>query len=305
MEKSNKFNVLLHEISSGLPRNDLESLVDICGIEESRKDEIKSGHKLFNFLRQDGRIEKDNVSFLIEILNTIKRRDLVHHVEKYQGLDTTVSDDAESPIEDVISETNQASSQLNQERSNSVLKDVSETTFLEDRRGSNRSTTRKGANRSECCVVYWPCLEASCYKIHLCYVVLIVLFLLAITVTSVLWYADVPEVSEQLKAKRSAAKGGKFILLGLVCLFPILCIIVYYCRKRYKKDHHDADVFFLNPAIPSASIPGPSDIPMTRDVSPSSPVVLDVNPKGDADCENDIGGFVRFNPTAGDTDPIL
>ena len=301
-----KFNILLHQISRDLHPNDLESLIYICKIEESRKANITSGHHLFTLLRHDCRISEDNVAYLKEILKTINRRDLVHLVQTFEGLETSDSDENDI-LEPTSSKEMNPISKPNQ-RDNRVVKSIESSSALYGDScvvkilPRQESTHNEGTNLIPCCTVNWFCLKMTCYKIHFCYVILIVLFLLAIIVVSLSWYANVPKVSEHLNAERSVYDSGKFVIIALIVTFPIFLLIVFFARKYWKKRR--------DTTVTSAPVQGVAM--MTRNEDPVQPVVGQINPNCERettietnDEQRTSGSNVENNLTTGDTDPIL
>lgn len=305
-----KFNKLLHQISSALDPKDLENLIHICRIEESRRAAITSGHHLFDHLRHDCRISEDNVVYLKKILNTIKRRDLVHRVERFEGLETAdsggivveadpIPEPTTSPKMNPLPKPNQP------DNFNRGFVVEGSSAMWGDTDRNVQILVSEGILRP-CCVVYCPCVKMSCYKIHFCYVILIVLFLLAIIITSLFWYANVPKVSEHLNTESSTRNSGKFIVIALIVTFPIFLLIVFFARK-YWKNRHDAAVVYLNASTPRTitRVRNVGTMAKSEDLAP--PVVAQINPNCELEI-NDVrrtsGRYVR-NLTTGDTEPML
>ena len=61
------------------------------------------------------------------------------------------------------------------------------------------------------------------------------LYLLAIIIVSLLWYGNVPIVSDHLSKEASVYNSGKFVIVALILTFPIILAIVFFARKYYKK----------------------------------------------------------------------
>ena len=234
-----EFNLMLLKISTGLRPNDLEKLIFFCDIEESCKANITSGLHLFTRLRHDQRINKDNVAFLKDLLYTIKRRDLVSHVETFEDVEkTSVSDENAKLDETSLREMNPVS--MSNQHEKIGLENIESPSALCDKSPfaqilHPKSLDSGGTNTTPCCTVHWPCLTMSCYKIHFCYVILIVLYLLAIIIVSLLWYGNVPVVSERLSKEASVYRSGKFVIVAVILTFPIILTIVFFARKYHKK----------------------------------------------------------------------
>ena len=303
-----KFNVLLHKISRDLRPDDLESLVHICGIDESRKAEVKNGHDLFKQLRHETRISEENVEYLKTILNTVKRCDLVRLVQEFEGLETT--NDIEKDVNDGQTSSTDISSRpqrvqqpdnrlggLNNEGDLMDRDGIATVEIAPCRRESNRSMTSEGTNQTPCCVINWPCLKIDCYKIHFCYVILTVVFLLGIVIVALCWYSGVPNVSEHLNAESSRKNAGLYVIIALVVIFPIFMFIVFYARKCWKTRHHTPVVILANEPVCRASF----TMPKNDDPAPL------VAPQTNRSCEEPTtsGHYARNSHMAGDTEPIL
>ena len=79
------YRKLLLELSSELSTNDLEKLkfTSIDVIPRGMTEDVSSGFKLFDILEQDGRITRQNLCFLKDMLKTIGRKDLAGKVERF------------------------------------------------------------------------------------------------------------------------------------------------------------------------------------------------------------------------------
>jgi hypothetical protein len=273
---ADKFNVMLLKISSDLHPKDLEQLIYICKIEESRKANITSGYHLFTHLRHDRRISEDNVAYLKDILNTIRRCDLVHHVERFEGVGITNTGFSHENA--VLNKT--PSGEMNR-NSTSNQREIYGVENIE--RSGNpfvkilpQSLSGGGTNTTPCCAVNWPCVSMSCYKIHICYVILIVLYILAIVIVSLLWYAHVPMVSEHLREESSVYDSGKFVIIAIILTIPIFLLIVFFARKYWKKRH----------VTRTASTSVDPDVAMkTKNEDSVTSVVANVNPNCNCDLE--------------------
>jgi hypothetical protein len=214
-----KFNVLLQKISRDLNPNDLEDLVHICLIEESRKATITSGHHLFTHLRHNRRISEENVDYLKEILNAIHRRDLVSLVERFEGLETTDVGQIVNVKSEPTTSTEMSpvsNKPFNQRHFvNRGVENIQRSIAVCDD-GCQIQISREGTNQMiPCCVVNWPCLQISCHKIHFCYVILTLIFILAIITTALCWFQgrrNTFEIggAEFLEAPPWLAPSGKF-----------------------------------------------------------------------------------------------
>ncbi|NXU57613.1 FADD protein, partial [Turnix velox] len=101
-----RFLLMLNFISSGLSSADLDALKFLCrtNISKRRMESVQSGRDLFSILLEQGVIAKDNLSFLEEMLKTIKRDDLVKKLKQYEeegqvGASDDQLDACEKPIE--------------------------------------------------------------------------------------------------------------------------------------------------------------------------------------------------------------
>ena len=303
-----KFNVLLQKISRDLNPNDLEDLVHICLIEESRKATITSGHHLFTHLRHNRRISEENVDYLKEILNAIHRHDLVSLVERFEGLETTDVGQIVNVKSEPTTSTEMSPVSIkpfNQRHFvNRGVENIQRSIAVSDD-GCQIQISREGTNQIPCCVVNWPCLQISCHKIHFCYVILTLIFILAIITTALCWFADVPKVSEHLKSEESVRNSGIFVIIALILAFPIFMFIVFFARKCWKRRQENA-VIFSTAANTPASTQVAADVAKNEDSGPS--VVLQINPS----CEDEMndepttcGSYIGNIITTRDTEPIL
>ena len=306
-----EFNLMLLKISNDLRPNDLEKLIFFCKIEESCKANITSGLHLFTRLCHGQRISEDNVAYLKDILNAIERIDLVNHVETFEGVEKTpprernpFSDENARLDETSPGEMNPVSRSNQQE--NIAVENIESPSALS---GENpvaqilpQTPSDEGTNTAPCCAVNWPCLTMSCYKIHFCYVILIVLYLLAIIIVSLLWYGNVPIVSDHLSKEASVYNSGKFVIVALVLTFPIILAIVFFARKYYKKRRVTAG------RTASTSVdPGYPMVATNEDSVP--PVVGRINATASdletSDEHTSSASNLRSNLTTRDTEPIL
>ena len=283
----------------------------VCGIEESRKANMTNGYQLFNRLRHKGLISNENVSYLKQILSTVKRRDLVRLVEEFEDPEITTKN-TEAELKDfswestTSAEANPASK--SQKRHNSGGSSDGTAMLRYDSRV--QVIPRRESNPDiACCIVNWPCVNMSCYKIHFCYVILIVLFLLAIIITSLLWYADVPVASDHLKDK---PRSGLFVIAGLIVTFPIFLLIAYFARKYIKR--RESAVMFSRENT-SCSPVSPHFITTGKHNDPA-PLVggSQMNPNFEIEKHEEQTLTTRArlegrtslnNTTTGDTEPIL
>ena len=114
---------------------------------------------------------------------------------------------------------------MNNQQENVAVENVESPNALSGENPSQilpQTSSGEGTNTAPCCAVNWPCLTMSCYKIHFCYVILIVLYLLAIIIVSLLWYGNVPIVSDHLSKEASGYNSGKMVIVTLILTFPII-----------------------------------------------------------------------------------
>ncbi|XP_071975223.1 FAS-associated death domain protein [Engystomops pustulosus] len=81
------FSVLLLNVSEKLNDKELDDMKFLCQkkIVKKKMETISSPIHLFQQLKELVEISEDDVAFLIELLSTIKRQDLVLEVERYRG----------------------------------------------------------------------------------------------------------------------------------------------------------------------------------------------------------------------------
>ena len=312
-----KFNVLLHTISRDLHPDDLEGLVHICGIDESRKAEIKSGNHLFKQLCHEARISEENVEYLKRILNTVKRCDLVRLVQEFQGVETT--NDIKKDVKGGQTSSTDISSrpQRNSQADNCLggLNNVEDSNAIADSDGSEtfkflhvgNRIDREGKSRIPCCTVNWSCLKMNCYKIHFCYVILVVIFSLGIIIVSLFWYAEVPKVSEHLNAEKSRKNAGLYVIIALLSIFLISLFIVF-CARKYWETHHVTPVVISNTQTLANRPVSRGSIIMPKNEDPVPLVALKINPSCEVEMGNEpttSGRYARSSHMAGDTEPIL
>ena len=73
------------ELSDELTTEDIEKLKILCVdlIPRWKAEKVNSGLELFDLLEQDTIICEQNVSFLVEMFNTVRRMDLVSRIQTY------------------------------------------------------------------------------------------------------------------------------------------------------------------------------------------------------------------------------
>ena len=138
----------------------------------------------------------------------------------------------------------------------------------------------------------------SCYKIHFCYVILTLLYLLAIIIVSLLWYGNVPILSEQLSKEASVYNSRKFVIAAVILTFPIFLLIAFLARKYWKKQH------VTTGRTASTSV----DLGMTKNEH-SVPILGNINPNSELEIIRDeqtsSAGDVPTNLTPREMDPFL
>ncbi|KAM6069422.1 FAS-associated death domain protein [Theristicus caerulescens] len=79
------FLALLHSFSSSLSDGELSSLKFLCRgqIGKRKLESVQSGGELFNILLEQHLIARDKVSFLEDLLKSIKREDLVSQLKQF------------------------------------------------------------------------------------------------------------------------------------------------------------------------------------------------------------------------------
>ena len=312
-----EFNVLLNDISRDLNPKDLEDLVHICRIEESRKPTITSGHHLFTHLRHKRRISEENVDYLKHILNAIHRRDLVSLVERFEGLETLTTDIGRiiadvKPELTASPEISPVSKPFHQQVIVSRgVENIQRSSAVCDDGCQIQIAGREGTNQIPCCVVNWPCLQMSCYKINFCYVILTVIFILAIIITALCWFADVPKVSEHLKSDKSVRNSGIFVIIALILAFPMFMLIVFFVRKYWKSHQNNAvnPVVFSNANTPAGTLVA-ADVATVaeNEEDPGPSVVPQINPSCEVEMSEEqttCGSYVGQNITIGEAEPFL
>ncbi|KAG9473172.1 hypothetical protein GDO78_022892 [Eleutherodactylus coqui] len=87
MEKVDKLNAMLLQISGKLDNKELEDLKFLCQnkIVKKKMELISSPIHLFRQLKELLEISEEDLSFLVELLDTINRHDLAQEVEKFRG----------------------------------------------------------------------------------------------------------------------------------------------------------------------------------------------------------------------------
>ena len=197
------FRRLLHKISAKLDERDLKSLISLCNVCESRRAEITDGMKLFEHLMQRDVISEEKINELKNLLKSLcpKRRDLVNLVNTYGGL----------PKED---------------------DDCSEIGTI-----SRRVPPEEPVQLTRpCCTLHCSCLKMSLYKVRPCYIVLLVVFVIAIVICCSFWYGDVPKISAHLRANKDLKSAGIYVLVAIIFVcFPASILCAFYGRKCFQK----------------------------------------------------------------------
>ena len=253
------FRRLLHKISAKLDERDLKSLISLCNVCESRRAEITDGMKLFEHLMQRDVISEEKIIELKKLLKSLypRRRDLVSLVNIYMGLSPTEDDD----------------------RSEIVTISRSVSTQKVQSNESNRTKQPK-----PCCTLNFPCLKVFFYKLHSCYVALLVFFVIVIAICCSFWYGNVPRISKYLRANEDTKNAGVYVLLTIILVcFPVSIFCVFYVLCAFKRRRKagkgnnkaftpkkaasgDAD---MNMCPPTSSYDNPGNT--VNEESPSSP----------------------------------
>ncbi|KAM3918736.1 FAS-associated death domain protein [Leptodactylus fuscus] len=87
MESAMELHILLLKISDSLSQKELEDMKFLCQgpIVRKKMESITSPIHLFRQLQELVLISEDDLSFLVKLLNNIKRYDLAQEVENFQG----------------------------------------------------------------------------------------------------------------------------------------------------------------------------------------------------------------------------
>ena len=103
MASASDENFLLH-LSKELSVEDLEGLkyVSLDFIPRRETEDVASGFKLHDLLEQDGRITRENLSLLEEMLEAIKRADLAWKVQQFASVDANTAANVGMSIESRI-----------------------------------------------------------------------------------------------------------------------------------------------------------------------------------------------------------
>lgn len=85
--KMDTFSVTLLNISKKLDEKELADMKFLCQkkIVKKKMESISNATDLFRHLKELVVISEDNLSFLVQLLNTINRPDLAQEVERFQG----------------------------------------------------------------------------------------------------------------------------------------------------------------------------------------------------------------------------
>lgn len=202
------FKLLLNEISHELTEKDLQSLIHISGVPGGSQSSIKDGLTLFRYLMRIDLISKEKVGNLRKLLRKIRprRRDLVLLVDDY--IKKEYKTDNVSLVLDDFSQSWEE------------IKNPLEVFDGEPSRGSSDVWFKIDCAYTHC----------VCYKFPACYVPLIVLLLLAVIVTAICWYADVPRVSRHINADDDLRNAGVYIIV-VECLLLFLLAGLYAWKK--------------------------------------------------------------------------
>ncbi|XP_068724140.1 uncharacterized protein [Montipora capricornis] len=92
----------LFDLSTELSVKDLEGLKYVSSdfIPRRKTEDVASGFKLFDLLEQDGRITRENLSLLEEMLEAIKRADLAWKVQQFASDDANIAANVDVDVPD-------------------------------------------------------------------------------------------------------------------------------------------------------------------------------------------------------------
>lgn len=232
---TDRFRYLLATISSRLEPGNLDTLVMTCNIPEGRRAEMKDGISLFENLMQGDVISETKLGKLKELLNSLKRRDLVRLVSEYQRQSGQFSS-TESDFSEIVATPSTHFPAVSEVRENQI---------------THQQTTTPCCyccGTVNCCVL----TETPCYKIPAFYVFLSLFFVIAIISCSLFWFADVPKISEHLGADKDRKNAGKYVIIVLGLAFVIVFVVVFYGRKfcrKHRGEHRGAHAAVLSTPI--------------------------------------------------------
>ncbi|XP_074132746.1 FAS-associated death domain protein [Sminthopsis crassicaudata] len=85
MEKADLFLLVLQRISSNLSRKELEDMKFLCKMKIGKRklNEIEQGTELFSCLMQQNLLSMSNTAFLVSMLQSLKREDLVQELASF------------------------------------------------------------------------------------------------------------------------------------------------------------------------------------------------------------------------------
>ncbi|XP_044126475.1 LOW QUALITY PROTEIN: FAS-associated death domain protein [Bufo gargarizans] len=104
MEKAEQFNVMLLQISQRLDAKELTEMKFLCNkkIAKKKMELVTSPIHLFRHLKEQLLISEDDPGYLVGLLDTIKRPDLVQEVERFQGPQVTVETSERDQLDDAF-----------------------------------------------------------------------------------------------------------------------------------------------------------------------------------------------------------
>jgi hypothetical protein len=197
VQRMSPFLLLLNEISCELTEQNLQSLIHIYGVPGGIKKQINDGLALFGYMITQDYISREKIRNLRKLIRQLRprRKDLVRLVDNYikkEQLDISGS--------------------------------------LEQSHENKRPVTIDDETTTSCNIdcAYFD-LNCLCRRVPSCYTPIIVLLLIAIIVTVVFWYADVPKISKSIKSNSDLKSAGMYILMAEI--LTLLFVIGFRVRR--------------------------------------------------------------------------
>ncbi|CAB3982375.1 FAS-associated death domain [Paramuricea clavata] len=182
VERMSPFRLLLNEISYELTEQNLQSLIHIYGVPGGVKKQINDGLALFGYMITQDYISRDKIGNLRKLIRQLRprRKDLVRLVDNYIKKEKLVISGS-----------------------------------LEQSHENKRPVTIDDETTTSCnidCACFDLNLNCLCRRVP--YTPIILVLLVAIIVTGVLWYADVPKISESIRSNSDLNNAGMYILMA-------------------------------------------------------------------------------------------